>query len=424
MTEADWDTLLTERPDTAQANGHRTVTLTPASRIKIRPVHWLWDGRLALGTMALIGGREGIGKSTLAYQLAADLTQGRLPGVHLGRPKSVIVAATEDSWEHTIGPRLMAAGADRDRVFRVDVTTALGTETSLVLPKDVNALEGHVMETDAAMILLDPIMSRLDVALDTHKDADVRVALEPLVALANRAGVSLLGLIHLNKSSGTDPLTMLMGSRAFAATARAVLFVMRDPDDEDRVLVGQPKNNLGRIDLPTLAFRIKGVKVMDTDEGEVWTGQVTWDGESDRSIQEALDETGGGSEVRTATAEAADWLQDYLTQQGGIAESKAAKADGRKEGHSLSALDRGRQRLKAQITQEGFPRRTWWSLPGTQPSHTSPVTSRPGESETTELTETTEATGAQSLQSTQSFQSPHTPRVDEATDPTLPWSNQ
>ena len=39
-------------------------------------------------------------------------------------------------------------------------------------------------EIDALLILLDPVMSRIDTKLDTHKDAEVRMALEPLVKLA------------------------------------------------------------------------------------------------------------------------------------------------------------------------------------------------------------------------------------------------
>ena len=78
---------------------------------------------------------------------------------------------------------------------------------------------------------LDPLISRLDAGLDTHKDAEVRQAHEPIVALAERTGVHITGLIHVNKSGTADPLTALMGSRAFAAVARAVLFVMEDPDE-------------------------------------------------------------------------------------------------------------------------------------------------------------------------------------------------
>ena len=117
-------------------------------------------------------------------------------GVYAGEPRAVIVAATEDSWEHTIVPRLMAAGADLDRIFRVDVTVSDGFDSALVLPADLNQLEKNVIEVGAALVLLDPLVSRLSAGLDTHKDAEVRRALEPLVALADRASATVLGLIH------------------------------------------------------------------------------------------------------------------------------------------------------------------------------------------------------------------------------------
>ncbi|MGH4027293.1 MAG: hypothetical protein ACRDRV_22210 [Pseudonocardiaceae bacterium] len=53
--------------------------------------------------------------------LAAQVTQGTLPGIHHGHPRAVIYAATEDSWERTIAGRLKVAGADLNRVYRVDV---------------------------------------------------------------------------------------------------------------------------------------------------------------------------------------------------------------------------------------------------------------------------------------------------------------
>ena len=113
-------------------------------RRRHRPVKWLWDGRVALGTLALVGGREGIGKSILAYTLAADITRGRLPGAFFfGTPKAVIVAATEDSWAHTIVPRLIAADADLTLVYRVDIQSADGIiDTAVSLPRDLSVFRG------------------------------------------------------------------------------------------------------------------------------------------------------------------------------------------------------------------------------------------------------------------------------------------
>jgi hypothetical protein len=384
-------------PPADAGEGHtRRLTLTRASSITVRPVHWLWAARIALGTLALIGGREGIGKSTIGYCIAADVTRGRLPGRHFGQPRAVIVAATEDSWAHTIVPRLMAAGANLDMVYRVDVITSEGVTTGLSMPRDLHALENLISEVDAVLILLDPLVSRLDAKLDTYKDAEVRLALEPLTALADRTGAAALGLIHVNKSQTSDPLTALMASRAFAAVARAVLFVMTDPDDTDTRLLGQPKNNLGRADLPTLTFRIESTVVATTDDGDVSTGKLVWTGEREQTIHEAMEAAGETSDARSATTEAMEWLEDYLTSKGGTDDSATIKAQGHKAGHSVDALKRARKRLKAPITSHGFPRRTYWSLIGTQLEQTVGADSRStsGESALTTPTTPTEPVSA------------------------------
>ena len=370
-TAADGVTLMAPgTASTQRRRGHpvpvqqvRQVRLTPASAIAVRPVRWLWSDRLPLGAVALLGGREGVGKSILMCQLAADVTRGRVPGVFAQCPQSVMIAATEDSWAHTIVPRLMAAEADLSRVFRVEVTLTDLEETALSLPQDLAALEQAIVGHAVALVIFDPLLSRLDASLDTHKDSEVRQALEPLAALADRTGASVVGLIHVNKSAHTDPLTTLMGSRAFAAVARAVLFVVTDPEDEEMRLLGQAKNNLGRADLPTLRFCMESVKVTDTPEGDVRTGKLKWMGETTRSIREVLDVASGSTKDCTAAQEAGDWLLDYLTEQGGTAESAAAKEAGKAAGHSIDALKRARRLYKVTVESRGFPRRTYWVRP-------------------------------------------------------------
>jgi len=341
----------------------RILRLTPASTITPRPVKWLWDERIALGSLCLLAGREGIGKSSIAYALAAQITTGTMAGAYFGIPKSVIVAATEDSWAHTIVPRLMAAGADLDRVFRVDVTMLGGFDTEVTLPVDLGQLEQAVATVGAALILFDPLVSRLSASLDSHKDAEVRQALEPLTALADRSGASVLGIIHVNKSGGGDALNMIMGSRAFGAVARSVLFAMKSPDDESIKFLGQPKNNLGRDDLPTMTYRITGAHVADTPEGEVWTGKVEWLGESTQTIADALIASSDDPDSRTATRDAVEWLGDYLPSVGGSADSAIVKAAGKAVGHSERTLARARKQLRVVATSTGFPRTTHWSLP-------------------------------------------------------------
>jgi hypothetical protein len=374
--------------------GLRRLTLKRASQIVLRATLWLWDQRIPVGALTLIAGREGIGKSTFAYKLVADVTRGLMPGRYKSVPKSVLIVATEDSWSQTIVPRLMAAGADLDRVFRVDAFTADGMEAQPSLPRDLKAVEALLEEEDAALILLDPLMSRLSESLDTHKDADVRLALEPLVAMADRLGCAVLGLIHLSKGHGTDPLTLIMGSRAFAAVARAVLFVMRDPEDDNLRMVGQEKNNLGKTDLPVLTFSIDSEHVGDTDEGPITTGKLRWVGESSRTIREALESASDAPDHRTVVSEAGDWLVDYLTTEGGEADNQDILAAGKKAGHGPDALKRARTRLRIRSSSYGFPRRTQWSLPDGLAQSEQPSQSTHGENALTALTALTEPTGA------------------------------
>ena len=344
----------------------RGVRLIKADMMTLRPVRWLWEDRLPIGAFALIGGREGIGKSIVADTLAADITRGTLPGMYYGTPKSVLISATEDSWEHTIAPRLLAANADLSRVYRADVVDPEGFELPLSMPKDTAGLLQAIAEVDAALVIFDPLLSRLDSRLDSHKDSDVRRALEPLAAMADRGDVTVLGLIHVNKSTSADALTLLMASRAFAAVARSVLFVAVNPDDEEQRLLASIKSNLGRLDLPTLVFQIRGALVQTTASGEeIWTGKLIWAGESDQSIRDVLERVGERSDDAQSRSEAEAWLLDYLESEGGTAARKLVIERGRQAGHSARTLARARQHAGVQIDQRGFPRQTYWLSPPT-----------------------------------------------------------
>jgi hypothetical protein len=341
----------------------RQVRLTSAIDIAIRPVRWLWTYLLAIGTLALLGGREGIGKSVLVATLVGQITRGTLPGAWLGRPRDVLIAAVEDSWKYTIVPRLMAAGADLRRVHRIDVQTASGASDGLVLPLDLVAIREAIASVDVALLVLDPLMSRISAMLDTHRDGETRQALEPIAQLADEAGIVVLGLIHVSKTATTDALTSLMGSRAFAAVARTVLYVMRDPDEDEIRLFGLAKSNLGPLDVPTRRYSIESAYVADTDEGPVWTGRLVWQGESARTIRDAL-ETIAEPMDRTATTEAAGWLADWLaTQPERTAESSTVKHAARAAGHTERTLKRAKDSAGVIIVSRGYPRRTFWTLP-------------------------------------------------------------
>jgi len=362
------------------ADGRRLL-LTPASAIRMRPVHWTWQDRIPAGAITVIPGREGIGKSLTLAWLAAQITRGSLPGRYYGQPRPVVYAATEDSWSHTIAPRLHVAGADLTMVFRVEAEQD-GTFESLTLPRDTIALGREIDRHGVALLAADPLLSLINAGIDTHRDRDLRTALEPLAQMADLTGCAVVGLAHFNKSSSADALNLITGSRAFAAVARAVLAIARDSDaDDGSCVLSQAKNNLGRLDLPSLRYVVESAEV-PTEEGPAYVGRLVFTGETDRSVSDILGDAQNGPDAdsRADRDDAAAWLTGYLTDHGGQAPwadiLKAARADG------IAERTLKRARAKAGVTSErtGFPARATWTLnPAHAPSPTSAVGPQSGQ---------------------------------------------
>lgn len=296
----------------------RRVRLTPAAGIRLRPTYWLWDGRMPHGAITIGPGREGIGKSLFCAWLAARVTLGELPGAHYGTPKSVIYAATEDSWERTLAGRLVVAGADMQRVFRVEVEHIGGMTLPLSLPKDCDAMAEEITAHDVALLIVDPLISVLDEKINPHADRDLRTGLEPLAKLADQTGCTIFGLAHFNKASGTDVLSRIMGGRAFSAVARAVIAFARNTRDGDgSCVISQVKNNLGKLDLPSLRYVVESVE-LDTEEGPAEWGQMVITGETNLHVNDLLDDAPPSREdtdKRKEIDRAAAWLLEYLPEQ-------------------------------------------------------------------------------------------------------------
>ena len=125
-------------------NGKQLV-VQRASDITPEAVDWLWSGRLAAGKTTLVGGDPGLGKSQLAISIAATITRGgQWPCGEGAAPKcSVVILCAEDGAADTVVPRLMAAGADRDKIHIVTaVHEADGKGRRLFnLSKDLDILE-------------------------------------------------------------------------------------------------------------------------------------------------------------------------------------------------------------------------------------------------------------------------------------------
>jgi hypothetical protein len=323
----------------------RRIRLTWANTITPRPVRWAWvhldQGRIPSGHLVVVGGREGTGKSQFTLWLAAQVTHGTLPGELYGKPRRVIIVATEDSWKHTIVPRLIAAGADLGMVARADAVSETADNVTLSLPSDTSLLEQAITEHDVALVILDPVLSVLGDTINDHRAKDVRTALEPLVAVADRTGCLMVAIAHFNKGSGIDAATLISGSHAFRDLPRAVFAFAVTKTEK---VLSQVKNTLGRSDLPSLTYTIEPVTV-PTPEGDAEVSKFVLGGVSYRDVADLLadGEDADDPDLRNA---AQDFILSYLMSNDLAAPASKVIAAGVRNGYTDDQIKKARTRMR------------------------------------------------------------------------------
>jgi RecA-family ATPase len=278
----------------------------------------------------------------------------------------VIILNAEDGADDTVVPRLIAAGADLSRVHIVSsVLQGDGKgHRSFNLQADLALLEQKIAEIgDVALVIIDPISSYMG-KIDSHKNTEVRGALEPASEMAERLKVAILSITHFSKSGGNTgkALHRFIGSIAFVGAPRAAFAVIEDVDHEDRILFLHAKNNMAP-KAQGLAYRLFQTIVGD-GEGIV-ASYVVWDGNPvTMSANEALRATDGGGD-RTAAAEAEEFLRETLSS--GPKPATDIKADSNEAGLSWATIRRAKDRLSVIAERESQGRdgrgRWLWTLP-------------------------------------------------------------
>lgn len=334
----------------------REVVAVPAGKVRTKRVRWLFRLWLVLGGLNLLAGREGLGKSTLAVWFAAQVSRGALDGELYGHPRSVLYCCTEDDPATTVKPRLIAAGADLDRVLFLQVNVGDDDGAGAVsLPGDLAAVERLIAEHDVALLVLDAATSTMDSRIDGHDDRKVRQYLEPLAQSAARLEYCALGIVHLGKREGGDTGLKILGSIAWSQVARSVLTIAKSAET-DRLIVTATKQNLAP-ETPSAAIEITSSPI-ETDDGETaHVGLVSWRGETTEDARDLL--AGSDDEDRTGVDL---WLHDYL-EANAPAPSKDVKDEAAKVGYAVPTVKRAARRLGVVYTHIGFPRLTHWSLP-------------------------------------------------------------
>ena len=270
--------------------------ITWGNQVQMIRVAWFWKHRLAIGMFHLLGGTPGTGKSTIAFTWAATLSAGGVFPDGAQAPKGkVLIWSGEDSYEATIKPRLVAAGADMTNIGFLNQPRALkdGTKVDFSPADHLPALMAEIEampKGEVAMLIIDPIVTVIG-DKDNNSTSEVRSALAPLVAMLDKLGIIGLGIMHFTKGSETkDPKDRFNGSSGYIALARVGFAVVKDQNEDGRHLLTVAKSNIGP-EGGGYNYHIEQTEVTDPVAGTIETSKVVWgdtlEGDARTLIREA-----------------------------------------------------------------------------------------------------------------------------------------
>jgi putative DNA primase/helicase len=215
------------------------------------------------------------------------------------------------------------------------------------------------MDPPPTLLIVDPIVSA--VAGDSHKSAEVRRALQPLVDLAAAVRCAVLGISHFTKgTAGRDPVERVTGSLAFGALPRVVLAAAkrREEDGGGRMLA-RAKNNIG-VDSGGFGYDVEPLEL--PGHPGVHTTHVVWGERLEGTARELLEraETSAAPDERSAQDDAEEWLSYTLSF--GPVDGKELKKLARAEGIAERTLYRAADALRVGRQSQGFGKARRWFM--------------------------------------------------------------
>jgi AAA domain len=308
--------------------------------IPVKPIVWVEYPFLQGSAFHLVAGIKNSGKGTWLSSVAARVTNGNLMGV----PRNVLwLALGEDSYSIDVRPRIEVAGGD---VSMVTVLDGYGFK----LPDHLSSLEDQVRETQAGMIVIDPMGGATSGT--TSEDWNVRPALAGLNELADREGAMVFGVRHISNKAGKrgeGALSGVLGSSDWVNVPRSLLAVIHDDIDPNTRHLFAITGNRGPADQPGIQLQVESV-VMEEHDTEV--ARMRMLGESNKDPDELLMAKRAKRTTRSDTARIV-MAQVLLNEPGGEMNSDVLDTEvARRSGLSARTI----RNIRMAMNKQGYLR--------------------------------------------------------------------
>ena len=220
------------------------ITLVSVSDIEKEYVEWLVPGYIPKGTITIIGGDGGLGKTSLWCNIASAISNGK-PCVLQDNndvlyPRGeVIYFSGEDDTARVLKDRLEQNGANLDNISTLQMDDDAFTSLSIG-----GALIEDIIEARRPMLVIfDPIQQFIKNA-DMSKRNDMRQTMTSLSKLGKRYGTTFILVMHTNKRDKIGSFRdKLSDSADLWDISRSVLALGRNQNGEN--FITHEKSNYG-----------------------------------------------------------------------------------------------------------------------------------------------------------------------------------
>lgn len=300
-----------------EAIGGRAKLIDLAT-VEAERITWWIHGYIPKGLSMMLAAPGGTVKGLYTMHVAKQITDEEAgPVLYLG---------SEDNLASIIKPRAIAAGIDPARFIPLRAVEPDGTERPLRFPRDVAILEDAVEQSGASLVVIDSGVEHLEEGLKSNSTEDVRRFMSPINDLCERRRVTVLIILHTNKTRDAAGTDRVSGARAWVDAQRHTLLAAPDDEDADVRHVEVGKTNISTRGLGR-QFRIetRDVEVRDRDTGEMVLEPIPYlvdEGVSTKDVERLLRPKKERSEEEAEGGGVDDTILNFLADAGEPVESK------------------------------------------------------------------------------------------------------
>lgn len=210
------------------------INLVKVSDIEKEYVEWLVPGYIPKGTITIIGGDGGLGKTSLWCNIASAISNGTPCVLQENNDVlcpygEVVYFSGEDDTARVLRPRLEQNGANLDNIKTIpmddDAFTSLSIGGALI--------EGIIEARRPMLVIFDPIQQFIKNA-DMSKRNDMRQIMTSLSKLGKKYGTTFILVMHTNKRDKIGSFRdKLSDSADLWDIARSVLALGRNQNNEN-----------------------------------------------------------------------------------------------------------------------------------------------------------------------------------------------